>query len=91
MRAREAGGDGCTVTNRDKWLHGGRMRNALHPKREKSTGFHDTFVDFYDEPHESNHENDGARWFMLRQPEVGAMWWVRFHPSSRRCGRMKSR
>jgi len=40
------------------------MGNALHPKREKLTDFHGTFEDFYDEPHESdhevhNHEDDG--------------------------------
>ena len=46
-------------------------------KREKLKDFHDTFEDEFedfDEVRESNHENDGARWFMLRQPEVGTMW-----------------
>lgn len=34
--------------HRDKWLHGRRMGNALHPKREKLTDFHGTFEDFFE-------------------------------------------
>ena len=48
--------------HRDKWLHGRRMGNALHPKREKLTDFHGTFEDPFEDFFEVyNHEDDGAR------------------------------
>jgi len=74
VHTRKAGGDGYTVTNRDKWLHGRRMGNALHPIREKSTDFHDTFEDEFedfDEVHESNHERtDGYSGRRISWPDT---------------------